>query len=68
VVIHEHGITPENIWNMDETGFRTGAEKSHYILTEHPEESHFLPLRITVGASQWSKPSQLQVELYQLCS
>lgn len=43
-VIQEHGITPENIWNMDDTGFRIGTSKSQYVLTEHPEKSHFLPI------------------------
>jgi hypothetical protein len=43
-VIQKHGITPENIWNMDETGFRIGTSKSQYVLTEQPEKSHFLPI------------------------
>jgi hypothetical protein len=43
-VIQKHGITPENIWNVDETGFRIGTSKSQYVLTEQPEKSHFLPI------------------------
>jgi hypothetical protein len=27
---------------MDETGFRIGINKGHYILTEHPEQVHSL--------------------------
>ena len=29
---------------MDETGFRIGISKGHYILTEYPEQAHYLPM------------------------
>jgi hypothetical protein len=42
-LIQDYGIQPEDLWNMDESGFRIGVSKGHYILTEHPEKSHVLP-------------------------
>jgi phage baseplate assembly protein W len=43
-LLQEHSIQPEDCWNMDETGFRIGIGKGHYILTEHPERAHALPM------------------------
>lgn len=43
-LFEEYGIQPEDCWNMDETGFRIGIGKGHYILTEHPEQVHSLPM------------------------
>jgi hypothetical protein len=43
-LLEEYGIQPEDCWNMDETGFRIGIGKGHYILTEHPERAHCLPI------------------------
>ena len=31
----ELGITDEDIWNMDETGFRIGVEKAQYVVSTH---------------------------------
>ena len=34
-VIAEYGIVPEDIWNMDETGFRIGVGKDQLVITRH---------------------------------
>jgi len=41
-LIQDHSIQPEDLWNMDESGFRIGVSKGYYILTEHPKKSHVL--------------------------
>ena len=39
----EKGITEVDVWNMDETGFRIGCERAHYVVTLDPIK----PLRMT---------------------
>ena len=33
------GIADEDIWNMDETGFRVGVGKAHWVITVDPKRS-----------------------------
>ncbi|KID81501.1 transposase, partial [Metarhizium majus ARSEF 297] len=33
-VIEEYGIPPDDIWNMDETGFRIGIGQDHLVITK----------------------------------
>ena len=40
-VIQENGIPPEDIWNMDETGFRIGVGKDQLIVTKRPRAHYF---------------------------
>lgn len=35
-VVREYGITPDDTWNMDETGFRVGCGVSHLVVTLSP--------------------------------
>ncbi|OWT42482.1 DDE superfamily endonuclease domain-containing protein [Pochonia chlamydosporia 170] len=39
-IIETHGISPEDIWNMDETGFQLGVGKDQLIVTKR-ERSHY---------------------------
>ena len=39
----EKGITDEDIWNMDETGFRAGCGRAHWVITLNPDK----PLLLT---------------------
>ncbi|KJZ69725.1 hypothetical protein HIM_10894 [Hirsutella minnesotensis 3608] len=40
-VIQEEGIPPEDIWNMDETGFRIGVGKDQLIVTKRDRAHYF---------------------------
>ncbi|OAQ58169.1 DDE superfamily endonuclease [Pochonia chlamydosporia 170] len=40
-VIQEKGIPPDDIWNMDETGFRIGAGKDQLIVTKRRRAHYF---------------------------
>ncbi|KAM4067464.1 Tc5 transposase DNA-binding domain-containing protein [Hirsutella rhossiliensis] len=40
-VIQEKGIPPEDIWNMDETGFRIGVGKDQLIVTKRKRAHYF---------------------------
>ena len=40
-VVQDHGITPEGIWNMDETGFRIGVGKDQLIVTKRSRAHYF---------------------------
>ena len=42
-ICKEHGIQPNDIWNMDETGFRIGVAKQQTVLTELPGRYTALP-------------------------
>jgi len=42
-VIREYGIAPEDIWNMDETGFRIGVGSNQLIVTKR-KRAHYLGL------------------------
>jgi hypothetical protein len=37
----QEGITPESIWNMDETGFRIGVGKDQFIVTRRQRAHYF---------------------------
>ena len=41
--IAEKGITPRNIWNFDETGFRIGCAKPAKVITRHPNRRNVIP-------------------------
>ena len=40
-VIQENGIPPEDIWNMDETGFRIGVGRDQLIVTKRMRAHYF---------------------------
>ncbi|KJZ70720.1 hypothetical protein HIM_09904 [Hirsutella minnesotensis 3608] len=40
-VVQEHGIPPDDIWNMDETGFRIGVGKDQLIATKRKRAHYF---------------------------
>ncbi|KAJ6436064.1 hypothetical protein O9K51_11412 [Purpureocillium lavendulum] len=40
-IIEEAGILPEDIWNMDETGFRIGVGKDQLIITKRKRSHYF---------------------------
>ncbi|KAM4060248.1 DDE superfamily endonuclease [Hirsutella rhossiliensis] len=40
-VIQDNGIPPEDIWNMDETGFRIGVGKDQLIVTKRRRAHYF---------------------------
>ena len=40
-VIAEYGIVPEDIWNMDETGFRIGVGKDQLVITRRRRVRYF---------------------------
>ena len=40
-VIEQHGIPPDDIWNMDETGFRIGVGKDQLIVTKRKRAHYF---------------------------
>ncbi|KAM4066705.1 DDE superfamily endonuclease [Hirsutella rhossiliensis] len=40
-VIQEKGIPPEDIWNMDETGFRIGVGKDQLVVTKRKRAHYF---------------------------
>ncbi|KJZ71080.1 hypothetical protein HIM_09499 [Hirsutella minnesotensis 3608] len=40
-VVQENGIPPEDIWNMDETGFRIGVGKDQLIVTKRARAHYF---------------------------
>jgi len=40
-VIHEQGIVANDIWNMDETGFRIGVGKNQLIITKRKRAHYF---------------------------
>ena len=40
-VISTHGILPEDIWNMDETGFRIGVGKDQLVVTRRRKVRYF---------------------------
>jgi hypothetical protein len=40
-IIHKEGLPPEDIWNMDETGFRIGVGKDHLIVTKRKRAHYF---------------------------
>ncbi|KJZ70568.1 hypothetical protein HIM_10036 [Hirsutella minnesotensis 3608] len=40
-VVQEHGIPPDDIWNMDETGFRIGVGKDQLIVTKGKRAHYF---------------------------
>ncbi|KJZ68610.1 hypothetical protein HIM_11998 [Hirsutella minnesotensis 3608] len=40
-VVQEHGIPPDDIWNMDETGFRIGVGKDQLIVTKRKRAHYF---------------------------
>ena len=53
IMMNKYGIQPEDIWNMDETGFRIGQGKSENVITKSKEFNAFLPSsssRISVTA------------------
>ncbi|KAF6803349.1 fot5 transposase, partial [Colletotrichum musicola] len=37
----DHGIQPEDIWNMDETGFQIGVGKDTFVITRRRREHYF---------------------------
>lgn len=40
-IIQRYGITPQDIWNFDETGFEIGGGKDQYIITREPKKKIF---------------------------
>lgn len=42
-IIKMHGITPTDIWNFDETGFRIGIGKDQWVITFEPRRRVYLP-------------------------
>jgi hypothetical protein len=42
-VVQKRGICSDDTWNMDETGFRVGCRRGHYILTFEPKMPQVLP-------------------------
>ena len=40
-VISDNGILPEDIWNMDETGFRIGVGKDQLVVTRRRKVRYF---------------------------
>jgi DDE superfamily endonuclease/Tc5 transposase-like DNA-binding protein len=40
-ILTEEGIPPEDIWNMDETGFRIGVGKDQFIVTKRKRSHYF---------------------------
>jgi hypothetical protein len=40
-IIQGHGILPESIWNMDETGFRIGIGKDQFVVTKRKRIHYF---------------------------
>jgi hypothetical protein len=40
-VLQNEGISPDDIWNMDETGFRIGVGKNQMIVTKHRRVHYF---------------------------
>ncbi|KJZ68702.1 hypothetical protein HIM_11903 [Hirsutella minnesotensis 3608] len=40
-IIEEAGVVPEDIWNMDETGFRIGVGKDQLIVTKRKRSHYF---------------------------
>ena len=40
-ILIEEGIPPEDIWNMDETGFRIGIGKDQFIVTRRKRAHYF---------------------------
>lgn len=40
-IIQRYGITPQDIWNFDETGFQIGVGKDQYIITREPKKRIF---------------------------
>jgi hypothetical protein len=42
-IIKMHGITPMDIWNFDETGFRIGIGKDQWVVTFEPRRRVYLP-------------------------
>ncbi len=41
-IIQKYGITPESIWNMDETGFQIGVGKSKMVVTRRQKRTSYL--------------------------
>lgn len=39
--IERYGITPQDIWNFDETGFQIGVGKDQFIITREPKKKIF---------------------------
>jgi hypothetical protein len=40
-IINEHGVVAQDIWNMDETGFRIGIGKDQMIVTKRKRAHYF---------------------------
>ena len=38
----EKRIADEDVWNMDETGFRAGCDRAHWVITFDPDKSLLL--------------------------
>lgn len=39
----EHGIDPDDIWNMDEVGYRIGVGQDRSVVTTQSHHLHYLP-------------------------
>lgn len=39
----DYGVDPDNIWNMDEVGYRIGVGQDRSIVTSEPQRIHYLP-------------------------
>ncbi len=37
------GLVPDNIWNMDETGFRIGCGKAQWVITNDAIKAFVMP-------------------------
>ncbi len=42
-IIDENGLTPYDIWNFDESGFRIGVGKDQKVITKYPKRRAYLP-------------------------
>ncbi len=41
MVLEKEGLTSDDIWNMDETGFRIGIGKDHLVVTKQRRTHYF---------------------------
>ena len=41
IVKEDLGVTDEDTWNMDETGFRIGCGKTHWVISTHAKKPLF---------------------------
>lgn len=39
----EYGVHPDDIWNMDEVGYRIGVGQDRSIMTTEPDRLHYVP-------------------------